>query len=115
MQDLIALTKKIVAFRDARDWAQFHNPKDLALSLTLEAAEVLELFQWKDGAEIAEVASTKQQEIANELADVLYWTLLMAHDLGIDMSKALADKLAANEQKYPVEKSKGSSKKYTEL
>src|SRR4051812_8844077 len=114
MSDLNALTKKIVAFRDARDWAQFHNPKDLALSLTLEAAEVLEVFQWQEGAAIGEVARDRKRDIAHELADVLYWTLLMANDLGIDLSAALDSKLEINESKYPAVKAKGSNKKYTE-
>lgn len=115
MSDLTSLTQKVVEFRDDRDWAQFHNPKDLALSLTLEAAEVLEVFQWKDGAAIAEVASARKLDIAHELADVLYWTLLMAHDLGIDLASALDSKLAINADKYPVDRVKGSSKKYSEL
>jgi NTP pyrophosphatase (non-canonical NTP hydrolase) len=115
MADLKILTQKVVEFRDERDWAQFHNPKDLALSLTLEATEVLEIFQWKEAQAITETAKDKRQEIANELADVLYWTLLMAHELKIDLSSALESKLAANAKKYPVEKAKGSNKKYTEL
>jgi dCTP diphosphatase len=115
VSELKALTSKIVAFRDARDWAQFHNPKDLALSLTLEATEVLELFQWQEGAAIGEVARTRKKDIAHELADVLYWTLLMANELGIDLVSALDEKLAINEKKYPAAKARGSNKKYTEL
>jgi len=115
MANLKTLTQKIVDFRDARNWAQFHNPKDLALSLSLEASEVLEVFQWQEGAAIAETARQKKEVIGHELADVLYWTLLMAHDLGIDLSAALDAKLAINAQKYPIDKVKGSSKKYTEL
>lgn len=109
------LTARIVAFRDERDWQQFHNAKDLALSLSLEAAEVLELYQWKTGAAIDAVATERRQDLADELADVLYYTLLMAHDQGIDLEAALQDKLRRNAEKYPVEKAKGSSKKYTEL
>jgi NTP pyrophosphatase (non-canonical NTP hydrolase) len=115
MADLQTLTEKIIRFRDERDWAQFHNPKDLALSLSLEAAELLEIFQWKDGAAIAATAQEKKAELAHELADVLYWTLLMAHDLKIDLGAALEEKLVANAKKYPVDKAKGSSAKYTEL
>jgi NTP pyrophosphatase (non-canonical NTP hydrolase) len=115
MADLQTLTNKVINFRDERDWAQFHNPKDLALSLTLEATEVLEIFQWKEADAIAETARARRDELANELADVLYWTLLMAHDLKIDLSSALEAKLAANARKYPVDKAKGSSKKYTDL
>jgi NTP pyrophosphatase (non-canonical NTP hydrolase) len=115
MPPLIDLTARIVAFRDERDWKQFHNAKDLALSLSLEAAEVLELYQWKTGAAIEAVATERRQELADELADVLYYTLLMAHDQGIDLETALQEKLKRNAEKYPVDKAKGSSKKYTEL
>lgn len=115
MSQLNALTSQIVAFRDERDWQQFHNAKDLALSLTLEAAEVLELYQWKTGAAIEAVATERRQGLADELADVLYYTLLMAHDAGIDLEAALQAKLKRNAEKYPVDKAKGSSKKYTEL
>ncbi len=115
MSQFSALTSQIVAFRDERDWQQFHNAKDLALSLTLEAAEVLELYQWKTGPAIDAVASERRQDLADELADVLYYTLLMAHDAGIDLEAALQAKLKRNAEKYPVDKAKGSSKKYTEL
>jgi NTP pyrophosphatase (non-canonical NTP hydrolase) len=71
------LTKKIVDFRDARDWKQFHNPKDLALSLSLEASEVLEHFQWKNGEEFEKYCKTHKDDIGEELADVFYWVLLM--------------------------------------
>lgn len=115
MSQLQDLTARIVAFRDERDWQQFHNAKDLALSLSLEAAEVLELYQWKTGPAIDAVATERRQDLADELADVLYYTLLMAHDQGIDIAAALTEKLARNAEKYPVDKAKGSSKKYTEL
>jgi NTP pyrophosphatase (non-canonical NTP hydrolase) len=115
MPPLTDLTARIVAFRDERDWKQFHNAKDLALSLSLEAAEVLELYQWKTGAAIDAVVTERRQELADELADVLYYTLLMAHDQGIDLETALLEKLKRNAEKYPVDKAKGSSKKYTEL
>jgi dCTP diphosphatase len=115
MSDLDSLTKKVIMFRDERDWSQFHNPKDVAVSLTLEAAELLEIFQWKEGDAISQVAQERKEDVANELADVLYWTLLMAHDMGINLPSALAAKLDANAVKYPVAKARGSSKKYTEL
>lgn len=115
MSQIRSLTERIVAFRDERDWQQFHNPKDLALSLSLEAGEVVELFQWKNGPEIDAVVRERKAALADELADVLYYTLLMAHDAGIDLEPALLDKLKRNAEKYPVGKAKGSSKKYTEL
>lgn len=115
MCDIIELQKRIVDFRDARDWKQFHNPKDLALSLVLEAAEVLEHFQWKNSEEIASHLAKNKDELAGELADTLYWILLMANDLDIDITKAFIEKMDKNEAKYSVEKSKGNHKKYTEL
>lgn len=115
MNDIKSLTKRIITFRDARDWKQFHNPKDVALSLTLEASEVVEHFQWKNGKELEEYIETHKEHIGEELADVLYWVLLMSYDLKIDISKALADKMDINEEKYTVEKAKGNHKKYTEF
>lgn len=115
MSQIKALTDHVIAFRDERDWRQFHNPKDLALSLTLEAAEVLELYQWKTGDEIAAVARDRRTALSDELADVLYYALLMAHDEGIDLERALIEKLKKSALKYPVEKAKGSNKKYTDL
>jgi dCTP diphosphatase len=115
MADLETLTKKIVEFRDERDWSQFHNPKDLALSLVLEAAELLEIFQWKEGEAVARAARDRKQDVSHELADVFYWTLLLAHEMKIDLPAALEEKLKLNASKYPVAKAKGSNKKYTEL
>lgn len=115
MADLNELQKRVVAFRDARDWKQFHNPKDTAISLALEAAEVLEHFQWKSPEEIKEHLKKNQEAVADELADTLYWVLLMANDFGIDLSKEFIRKMSKNEEKYPVAKAKGSHKKYTEL
>jgi len=110
------LQKLIVKFRDARDWKQFHNPKDLALSLTLEAAEVLEHFQWKSKEEISALPKTKEfADLKEEVVDILYWILLISHDLNIDLEKEFSAKMKKNEEKYPVEKARGSHKKYTEL
>lgn len=109
------LTKRIIAFRDARDWKQFHNPKDVALSLVLEASEVMEHFQWKSSEEMKMYVSTHKVEISEELADVLYWILLMSHDLKIDVLEALSKKIKKNEERYPVEKAKGKHTKYNEL
>lgn len=115
MSEIKKLTKGIVDFRDARDWKQFHNPKDVALSLVLEATEVMEHFQWKNPEEIAEYIKTHKHEIADELADVLYWVLLMSHDLDIDIATAAEKKLQQNNEKYPVAKAKGKHTKYTKL
>ena len=115
MFDIISLQKQIVNFRDARDWKQFHNPKDMAISLVLEAAEVIEHFQWKTPEEIKEHLKNNKQELSEELSDVFYWVLLMAHDLDIDLEKAFATKMTKNMAKYPIKKSKSNHKKYTEL
>lgn len=115
MSDIKALTDRILRFRNARNWKQFHNPKDVALSLSLEAAEVLEHFQWKNGDELKKYVKTHKEHIGEELADVFYWILLMSHDLDIDIKKALENKMKKNEKKYPVKKARGSHKKYTEL
>lgn len=115
MADIDKLREAVVAFRDERDWKQFHNPKDSAISLALEAAEVLEHFQWKNKEEMEVYVKEHKNDVAEELADVLYWILLMTNDLDIDISDAFMKKLEKNGEKYPIEKSRGSIKKYTEL
>ena len=115
MSDIEEITKKILKFRDDRDWKQFHNPKDMAISLSLEASEVLEHFQWKSKEEIEQYVKTHKEHIGEELADVLYWVLLMSHDLGVDIIKASEKKMKKNSEKYPIEKAKGSNKKYNQL
>lgn len=115
MNPIEELTDRILVFRKARDWEQFHNPKDVALSLVLEAAEVMEHFQWKNPEEIKKHVETHRDDIGEEIADVFYWVLLLSHDLGIDPVEALRRKIEKNEKKYPVEKSKGVATKYTEL
>lgn len=104
MEDII---KRLKTFRDDRDWRQFHTPENLAKSIMLEAAEVLEHFQWNNEYD--------KEALSEELADVMSYCLLMADVLDIDMIQAMHRKIDLNEEKYPVEKAKGSSKKYTEL
>jgi NTP pyrophosphatase (non-canonical NTP hydrolase) len=111
--DIQELTELIVKFNIQRNWAQFHNPKDLALSLTLEAAEVLEKFQWKSPEEIDKFVKTNKKEVAEELADTFYWILLMAYYLKIDIKKEVKTKMRENSKKYPVRLFKGSNLKYT--
>ncbi len=115
MTKIQSLTKRIIKFRNARDWKQFHNPKDVSLSLVLEAGEVMEHFQWKNKEEMESYVITNKKEISEELADVLYWILLMSHDLKIDILKALERKININENKYPVNKAKGKHTKYNKL
>lgn len=115
MSDLKKMTERIIAFRDARDWKQFHNPKDCAISLSLEASEVLEHFQWKSVDEVEDYLSRNYSEVAGELADVLYWILLMSHDLEVDLLDVFEKKMQRNEKKYPVGKAKGKHTKYDKL
>jgi dCTP diphosphatase len=115
MKTIKELTERVVSFRDARDWKQFHKPKDMALSLMLEAAEVGEIFQWKSDEQIEQEQATIREKLEREISDVLYWVLLMAHDGAINLEEAFERKLAENERKYPVELSRGSSKKYSEF
>ena len=117
MMDLKELQKKAIKFRDDRDWKQFHNPKDLALSINIEAGELAELFQWKSDLEIKEAMKNpeKLRELKHELADIIIYCLDMAEETGVDLEQAILEKLEHNNTKYPVEKSKGSAKKYTEL
>ncbi len=109
MSDFQDLVTKILAFRDERNWKQFHNPKDLALALSIEAAELNEAFLWKKPEE------GDRKKIAEELADVLIYALLLAHETGLDPAAIIQEKLAVNAAKYPAEKSRDSAKKYTEL
>lgn len=115
MSDIKKLTDLIVSFREARDWKQFHNPKDCAISLSLEASELLEHFQWKTSTEIEEYIKTNKEDIAEELADILNWVLILSHDLGINIGDAFEKKLIKNAEKYPVEKAKGRHTKYNQL
>ncbi|MBP5987538.1 MAG: nucleotide pyrophosphohydrolase [Azonexus sp.] len=117
MGDLKALTVALQAFRDARDWQQFHSLRNLIVSLNLEAAELLELTQWKSDAEVAAIpADPKAAEaLRDECADILLLLLLVADKAGIDLIDAAQAKLRKNEDKYPVEKAYGSRAKYTEL
>lgn len=115
MSDLQPLVESILKFREERNWKQFHNPKDVAISLSLEASEVLEHFQWKSPEEIEKYVGEHRDEIGEELADVLYWVLLLSNDLGIDLTEAFRQKMVKNAMKYPIEKAQGRHSKYTEL
>ena len=113
MSSIEELTQKILDFRNARDWKKFHAPKELALSLMVEAAEVGEIFQWKTPEEIQNELEALKGQVGKELADVLYATLLLANDMDINLSKAFDLKMEENELKYPTEKFKGSNRKYS--
>ncbi|WP_374493139.1 nucleotide pyrophosphohydrolase [Zoogloea sp.] len=112
--DLDTLTQKVAAFRDARHWAQFHSLRNLIVSLNLEAGELLELTQWKNDAEVAELPNEPltREALEDECADVLLYLLLIADRAGIDLKAATLAKLAKNEAKYPVDRFRGSRRKY---
>ena len=115
MGDLQQVVERIRQFRDARDWQQFHHPKDMAAGLAIEAAELMELFLWKSEHEQAEIVETKREQIEDELADIGMFLLELADNLNVDLLTAIEAKIEKNAEKYPVEKSKGRSAKYTEL
>ena len=115
MSEIDTMLSRILAFRRERNWEQFHKPKDVAISLMLESAEVAEHFQWKNDQEIARHIELHRDSIGEELSDVLYWVLLMSHDLGIDLAAAFEKKMNKNETKYPVEKCRDRHTKYSEL
>jgi NTP pyrophosphatase (non-canonical NTP hydrolase) len=109
MKEIDKITEELRKFRDERDWAQFHNPKDLAIALSIEASELLELFLWK----AADTADT--EKVKEELADVFAYAFMLADNYGLDVAQIMQDKLAKNNLKYPVHKARGSAKKYHEL
>lgn len=115
MSDLDQMTQRLLRFRSERDWEQFHNVKDQVLSLTLEAAELMELTQWRQGQALEKHLAVHQEAFADELCDVLGWVLLIAHDRHIDLPAAMEAKMAKNEAKYPVEKARGRATKYRDL
>lgn len=103
---------EVLKFRDDRNWKQFHNPKDLAISISLEVAELLEVFQWS-AADV--VCENKLDKIKEELADVVNYCILMADTCGLDLDEIVSEKVKRNNEKYPVEKAFGSKEKYTQL
>lgn len=107
--DIDEITTLLIKFRDQRNWEQFHNSKDLALALSIEAAELNELFLWKEANEVDE------EKLRDELADVLAFAFLLAHKHGLDVKKIIRAKLRKNAAKYPVHKARNSAKKYNEL
>ncbi len=109
------LIKKVIKFRDERNWKQFHNSKDVAISMVLEAGEVLEHFQWKTEAEIKIYLETHKEHIGDEIADVLKYLVILSYDLDIDVIQAVKRKMKKDAEKYPVSKSKDNHKKYNEL
>ncbi len=112
MNDIKEITDTLVKFRDDRDWEQFHDSKNLATAIAIEAAELNELFLWKT---IQEAEEVDKEKIKEELADILAFSFLLANKHGFDIKEIVLNKISRNSNKYPVEKSKGTAKKYTEL
>jgi NTP pyrophosphatase (non-canonical NTP hydrolase) len=106
---------RIIQFRNDRDWAQFHTLKDLSLGLGIEVAELQEFFLWKTNQELSETIKSKSESIGDELADIFIFLTYLSNDLGVDLNEAVNRKIDKNNTKYPIEKSKGSNKKYDEL
>lgn len=113
--ELQELIRQICTFRDARDWQQYHHPKDLAVALSIEAAEVMEIFRFKSPTQIDTQLLELKDRLGAELVDCLFFILLMAHDCEIDLQEAWQKKMLENHRKYPVELCRGKNLKYTEL
>jgi NTP pyrophosphatase (non-canonical NTP hydrolase) len=109
MTDIEEIIQTLIEFRNERDWEQFHNPKDLAIAISIEANELLELFLWKSAE------SADREKIKDELADILSFAFLLAQKEGLDVKEIVMQKIKANAEKYPIDKAKGTAKKYTEL
>ena len=115
MNDLSALQQKILDFRNERDWAQFHDPKNLAEALSIEAGELLENFLWKTTEQSRNLSTEELKNVSEELADIFIFLTYLSEEYKIDLLKEVEKKIAHNAAKYPVEKAKGSAKKYTDL
>jgi NTP pyrophosphatase (non-canonical NTP hydrolase) len=109
MNDIEQIIQKLIEFNNERDWDQFHNPKDLALAINVEAGELLELFLWKNPEE------ADKEKIKKELADIFAFAFLLANKYNLDVREIIQEKIEENGKKYPIEKAKGSAKKYNEL
>lgn len=113
--DIKEIARRIRQFRDERNWRQFHNPKNMACSIVIEAAELLEIFQWKNMEQSKEAAHQQHEEISDEIADIAIYLIGLAETLDMDLIDCIERKIAKNAAKYPVEKAKGNSNKYTEI
>jgi len=115
MKSISEITEFLIKFRDERHWAQFHNSKDLAIALSIEASELNEIFLWKNPEEVEAAELADKQKIADELADILVYALMFAHRNGLDVEKIILEKMKKNGEKYPVDKARGKSTKYDQL
>jgi NTP pyrophosphatase (non-canonical NTP hydrolase) len=114
MDELDQVRAAIRTFRDERDWKQFHNPKDMAAAISIEAAELQEIFLWKSSSESVQVAEVEKERVYEEVADIAIYLFELADNLQIDLASAIEAKLIKNAKRYPAEQARGSSKKYTE-
>jgi dCTP diphosphatase len=108
------IQQRLLNFAKERDWEQFHAPKNLAMALAVEAAELMEHFQWLSEAQSEALSDAKRREVGYELADIFIFTMRLAERLGVDLAQVVEEKIKINEKKYPAEKVRGSAKKYTE-
>ena len=117
MSDLDDMISMVVSFCEERDWDQYHNPKDLAIGISTEAGELLDLFRFRNGSESRQLVESEgsREMVSDELADVLFFVLRFAQMNGIDLREALRSKISKNAEKYPVDRAKGSNRKYSEL
>ncbi len=115
MDSITQITGKIREFRDERDWMQFHNPKEIAAAIAIESAELQEIFLWKDYPASETAARDKQEAVADEIADIAVYLFELADNLGLNLGEAVLSKMKKNAAKYPVEKARGSNRKYNEL
>ncbi|SMO93283.1 nucleotide pyrophosphohydrolase [Fodinibius sediminis] len=115
MDQLASIKVKLEEFNKERDWDQFHSPKNIAMALSVEASEIVEIFQWMQGEESFELNASEKEKLEEELGDVFLYLQLLASKYDIDLLEVAKKKLEKNKEKYPIEKAKGSSKKYTDL
>lgn len=115
MNEYDEIVKTIIQFRSDRDWEQFHDPKNLAEALSIECGELLEVFLWKSTEQSKELSSQEMNRVQEEAADIFIFLVYLADSLGIDLLDAVTDKLHQNEMKYPIEKARGTSRKYSDL
>jgi dCTP diphosphatase len=115
MSEIKGIIQRIKKFRDDREWMQFHDPKNMAISIVIEAAELLEKFQWKNKEEVEQYVAEHKGEIEEEIADIAIYLFELADNLGIDLTKAMEEKLEINAKRYPPEKARGKHTKYDKL
>ena len=115
MDSIANITEQISQFRDERDWLQFHNPKELAAAIAIEAAELQEIFLWKGHSSSEITATERREDIGDEIADIAIYLFELADNLDFDLGQTIIKKMSKNAKKYPVEKARGSDKKYNEL